>query len=657
MDAQQFVAEFGHIADAPGGVARLRELVLSMAFNGSLCASSQEPIESLLSDIERQRDAGSIDTRKQRLARNVFGGAKIDGPFPIPDNWRWVSLGAVGHTWGQKKPVDDFYYIDVSSIDNKAGALSENLEIIAATAAPSRARKIVKKGTLVYSTVRPYLLNIALIDRDFDREPIASTAFAVVHPWHGIEARYLYFYLRSPHFVRYVESVQIGMAYPAISDEKFYSGMVPLPPTEEQSRIVAKVEELMALCDQLEAQQRGRRELQNALRQSALQALTSAQSPHELEEGWQRLQKNFGRLFSESEDVKELRLVLMELAIQGLLTEQLGDDGNAEELLIAAQGVDTVRTRGRKKGVRSLDAVADSAPPFILPRNWTWARLADVGYFLGGGTPSKSNPEYWQGSIPWVSPKDMKVTRISSAQDQISEKALVESAAKLIPTGSLLVVVRGMILAHSFPVGLTSREVAINQDMKALCPHREDMGEFLLLLLAGSKRRFLELVERSTHGTCRLETDRFTSCVVGIPPLSEQVRIVETVNKLMRSCDALQSQLAEMRKCSANVANAAIASLTGVTMEQVEEATVKAPQTELVAPLRLGNSPDVKAQAPLATLLARHNGEMSARDLWQRFGGEIDAFYAQLKNEVAHGWIAEPEVAEMREKAIEAARA
>lgn len=82
---------------------------------------------------------------------------------------------------------------------------------------------------------------------------------------------------------------------------------------------------------------------------------------------------------------------------------------------------------------------------------------------------------------------------------------------------------------------------------------------------------------------------------------------------------------------------------------------MKAPQTELIAPVRLGTPPDVKAHAPLATLLARHNGEMSARDLWQRFGGEIDAFYAQLKTEVAHGWIAEPAGAEVREKPVETA--
>ena len=101
MDAQQFLAEFGHVANAPGGVARLRELVLSLAFNGSLCAASNESIESLLDDLERQREAANIETRKQRLTRKSAEGTRFGGPFSIPDSWRWVSLSAVGHTWGQ----------------------------------------------------------------------------------------------------------------------------------------------------------------------------------------------------------------------------------------------------------------------------------------------------------------------------------------------------------------------------------------------------------------------------------------------------------------------------------------------------------------------------------------------------------------------------
>jgi len=143
---------------------------------------------------------------------------------------------------------------------------------------------------------------------------------------------------------------------------------------------------------------------------------------------------------------------------------------------------------------------------------------------------------------------------------------------------------------------------------------------------------------------------------VPLPALQVQTRVLQTLNLLMRFCDELEKQASSRRKLSTQLSMTAVSSITGITTEQKEE-PMKAPQTELIAPLRLGRTPDIKAQAPLATILARHHGELPAKDLWQRYGGEIDAFYAQLKTEVAHGWVQEPAVAEMREKFIETADA
>lgn len=136
---------------------------------------------------------------------------------------------------------------------------------------------------------------------------------------------------------------------------------------------------------------------------------------------------------------------------------------------------------------------------------------------------------------------------------------------------------------------------------------------------------------------------------IPLPPIPEQDRIVTRVVELMDLCASLDDQFRHAKAAAESLAQAAVSSITGIAVAD-EEAELKAPQTELIAPLRIGSPPSATAQAPLASILVRHSGSLSAKDLWQRFGGEIGSFYAQLKHEVAQGWIVEPEVAEMRER-------
>src|SRR5699024_10593454 len=133
-------------------------------------------------------------------------------PFDIPESWEWVRLGDLTHNWGHKKPDTTFDYIDVGSIDNVNGRLSDDENLIDAKNAPSRARKVVKQGSVIYSTVRPYLLNICVIDKEFKYEPIASTAFTILHPLCGLDQNYLYHVLRSPMYISYVNSMMLGVA-------------------------------------------------------------------------------------------------------------------------------------------------------------------------------------------------------------------------------------------------------------------------------------------------------------------------------------------------------------------------------------------------------------------------------------------------------------
>ena len=158
----------------------------------------------------------------------------------------------------------------------------------------------------------------------------------------------------------------------------------------------------------------------------------------------------------------------------------------------------------------------------------------------GGGTPSKSDPFYWEGKIPWITPKDMKRRELRDATDHISERATQETAAKLITPGAVLVVVRGMILAHTFPSAVLRTPATINQDMKALVPKGDLLPEYLCAWFWANNSQMLELIEKSTHDTRKFRTDKLLGTSILVPPIAEQRRIVAELDALQFQVDALK---------------------------------------------------------------------------------------------------------------------
>ncbi|MDG0797871.1 restriction endonuclease subunit S [Pectobacterium punjabense] len=174
-----------------------------------------------------------------------------------------------------------------------------------------------------------------------------------------------------------------------------------------------------------------------------------------------------------------------------------------------------------------------------VPEHWRLKQIRHLCTFLGGGTPSKSNPDFWAGNIPWVSPKDMKFDYIFDAEDHISESAVKQSSTKIIPVNSVLIVVRGMILSHSVPVAINTNRVTINQDMKALIPNFEISPEYLHLVLKGFKKSLLDLTDNSAHGTKCLKTESFERMQIPLPPLHEQNKIIFDMKELISKIDSL----------------------------------------------------------------------------------------------------------------------
>jgi type I restriction enzyme S subunit len=231
----------------PDDLKELEGALLTLAVSGKLV--SQEKKEGTAEELYSQIQIERLGRKKK--AKDFIPISTEEVPFEIPTSWKWVRIREITHDCGQKAPDKDFCYVDVSSIDSSRGLITEP-KYLKATEAPSRARKCVEDKSVIYSGVRPYLLNTAVVDLSaIEKEVIVSTAFFVLKPYADISSEYVHLVVRSPYFDDLANRACVGAAYPAINDDKFEKLPIPLPPLKEQQRIVKKVEEVIVLINRL----------------------------------------------------------------------------------------------------------------------------------------------------------------------------------------------------------------------------------------------------------------------------------------------------------------------------------------------------------------------------------------------------------------------
>ena len=229
-----------------------------------------------------------------------------------------------------------------------------------------------------------------------------------------------------------------------------------------------------------------------------------------------------------------------ELASLPIPLPPLPEQRRIVDLLSRAEGIVRLRREAEKKAAELIPALFLDmfGDPATNPKGWPIQSLKNLVSFVSGGTPSKSREDFWEGDLPWVSPKDMKRVGIDSAFDHVNRKVLTETAIKLIPVGSVLVVVRGMILVHTVPVAQSLVPMTINQDMKALVPIQSVNGTYLLWSLRVRQGQLLSLVTTAAHGTKKMETERLEAFSISLPPLAAQ----EDFAGKLASIESIQSQ-------------------------------------------------------------------------------------------------------------------
>ncbi|HAS1939587.1 TPA: restriction endonuclease subunit S [Enterobacter asburiae] len=539
------------------GIKKLRELILELAVRGKLVPQdpNDEPASELLKRIASEK-AELVKQGKIKKQKWMSEISEDDKPFELPVGWEWVRMDHVGHDWGQKTPENDFTYIDVGSINKELGIVAEPT-IIQAQDAPSRARKIVRRNTVVYSTVRPYLLNIAVINEDFQPEPIASTAFAIVHPWEGISATFIYHYLRSPVFINYVESCQTGVAYPAINDKQFFAGVVAIPPLEEQLRIVDKVNDLMSLCDQLEQQSLTSLDAHQQLVETLLTTLTDSQNSEELAENWARISLHFETLFTTEASIDALKQTILQLAVMGKLVPQDPNDEPASELLkrIEQEKAQLVK-EGKIKKQKPLPPISDDEKSFELPQGWEWCRIIEIAQVGTGATPSRDTPDYWQHpEFNWVTSGETSLPFIFNTVEKISLKAVKETNVSIYPPGTLIIAMYGQGKTRG-----QITELCISAGTNQACASIQlfDTNEY--------HRRYVKLFFEKSYEDLRslasggaqpnLNLAKVSNTLIPIPPFSEQIKIVTKVEELFKVCDTLKSRLQSSQQTQLHLADA-----------------------------------------------------------------------------------------------------
>jgi len=346
----------------------------------------------------------------EKVGKNEPVSIADDVPFEIPDSLEWVRLGTLVYNHGQKKPERTFSYIDIGSIDNANQRLSSDESLIEADKAPSQARKIVKTGDIIYSTVRPYLHNMCIINKDFSFEPIASTGFAVMTSHADFVNEFLFLYMMFPNFDAYANDTNNskGVAYPAINDERLYRAFIPVPPVSEQKRIIEKYTSLKPYINKYG---------------NAEEKLTSLNGSFQ-----EQLKKS----------------ILQEAVIGKLVPQDLNDEPasvllekiRAEKQRLIAEGKlkkdkhESIIYRRDNSHYEKLDGVErciDNEIPFELPDSWEWIRLKHVAEIARGGSPRSIKD--------FLTDSDEGVNWIKIGDTNKGGKYINSTKEKIIPEG------------------------------------------------------------------------------------------------------------------------------------------------------------------------------------------------------------------------------
>ncbi|HHF3217158.1 TPA: restriction endonuclease subunit S [Vibrio alginolyticus] len=532
------------------GVKKLRELILELAVRGKLVPQdpNDEPASVLLERIAAEK-AKLVKAKKIKKQKSLGQVSKDEELFDTPTGWAWTRISEIAEISPRNSTTDDD--AEVSFVPMPL--ITTNYD--GSHGSEKRIWKEIKKG---YTHFQDGDIALAKITPCFENSKAAvfsgleggvgagTTELHVARPLSDcINPLFVLLYLKAPIFLKVGETKMTGSAGQKRVPKDFFSeNPLPFPPSNEQHRIVAKVDELMTLCDQLEQQTEASIEAHQVLLTTLLDTLTNSVDADELMQNWARISEHFDTLFTTEESIDQLKQTILQLAVMGKLVPQDPSDEPAAELLkrIAEEKAQLVKEKKIKKQ-KVLPPISEDEKPFELPSGWVWCRLQDITSKITDG--DHKTPPRIETGYTLLSAKNVRDGFIDfSTTDFISEEDYMKSRERCLPEhNDLLIVSVGGTIGRSSLVPKKS-DFALVRSVALIKPLKFN-SEYLKHAMDS------KLLQDSIHNNKRggaqpcLYLSEISKFPFTMPPLEEQNRIVLKINQLLAICESLKLQIQE----------------------------------------------------------------------------------------------------------------
>lgn len=554
------------VAGAPDGIKKLRELILDLAVRGRLV--SQDTRDAPAKDfIEQTTKAKNLILKKSK-ERQSAAPEQLKPSFSIPNGWQWVRLGDLTSKIGagstplggkQAYVASGIKFLRSQNVWNE-GLRLDDVALIAEATHLKMSSTHIKAGDLLFNITGASIGRCAVVPDSFDTGNV-SQHVTIIRPISPEIRQFLHLVLMSTLIQDAVMAAQVGVSREGLSIGKLAEFFIPLPPLAEQHRIVAKVDELLALCDKLEADQAGAEAAHAQLVQALLERLTQAKDAEDFQESWRRLLENFHTLFTTEASIDFLKQSVLQLGVMGKLVQQLNCDENASYLLARASACKQDKEDKGFRVKRSKNSEkANAEIPFKAPKGWAWAKKSEILCFLNGyafksewftthGVKLLRNINLAHGSIDWRNSALISEEQAEEFHEfSLKRNDLVISLDRpIISTGLKIAIIRD----DDLPALLLQRVAKISSYADIVIPR--------YLYIWFNSRFFVDSIDPGrSNGVPHISTNQIGTMLLAIPPLAEQHRIVAKVDELMALCDRLKANLTDARHQHSQLASALV---------------------------------------------------------------------------------------------------